>query len=369
MLYITFIGLRPMRNVARHHRRIKQENNTELSTDIKVSVIVYTRNDERHIAEYIESLMNQKGVDFEVIVVDDASADHNTCVIEGLCNKFPNLYMTFVPDDARSLSRRKLSLTLGMKAAKNEVVITTSAICKITSDRWLYNMVRHFENPNIEITLGYSHCDKHDLKGIGRWYRSFDSLCCATQWIGQALNHAPYRGDGFNLAFRRRNFFEQNGYAKTIYLQYGDDDLFINQFANSQNTTVEISNESQLTINWEESEPRLWLDRKEHYSFTEKFLKTNAFVNRHIMHSAYWLMTISSAITIFHTLPDLSATFLISLILIALWGYMICLYRRAAVALNDIRLWWSIPLFYLIHPLADIFYRLIFQSRKISNYT
>ena len=54
MLYIAIIGLRPMRNVARHHRRIKEENKSESSTDIKTSVIVYTRNDEQHIAEYIE---------------------------------------------------------------------------------------------------------------------------------------------------------------------------------------------------------------------------------------------------------------------------------------------------------------------------
>ena len=91
MLYIAIFGLRPMRSVARHHRRIKEENKSEATTDIKASVIVYTRNDEQHIAEYVESLMSQKGVDFEVIIVDDASADHNTSVIEALCNKHPNL--------------------------------------------------------------------------------------------------------------------------------------------------------------------------------------------------------------------------------------------------------------------------------------
>ena len=169
--------------------------------------------------------------------------------------------------------------------------------------------------------------------------------------------------------FRKKNFFEQNGYAQTIYLQYGDDDLFINQFANSHNTAIEISTDSQLLINWGKSEPRLWLDRKEHYTFTGRFLKTKAFINRHIMHSAYWLMAVSSVITMIYTLPDLSAMLLTSLLHITLWGYMICLYRRAAIALNDIKLWWSIPLFHFIHPLVNLIYRLIFRSRKMSNYT
>ena len=87
------------------------------------------------------------------------------------------------------------------------------------------------------------------------------------------------------------------------------------------------------------------------------------------MHSAYWLMAVSSVITMIYTLPDLSAMLLTSLLFITLWGYMICLYRRAAIALNDIKLWWSIPLFHLIQPLADLIYRLTFRSRKMSNYT
>ena len=230
-LYICIIGLRHYRTVARHYRRLPSATDEDASTAVKASVIVYTHNDAATIVDYIDSLMSQKGVDFEVIVVDDASSDYTANILDGLKEKYPALHTTFVPGDSHSLSRRKLSLTLGMKAAKNEVVVTTAACCKIQSDRWLHNIVRHFEHSGTEVVLGYSHVDKMSQKGLSRWYRSFDSLSTSALWLGYALLHSPYRGDGLNLAFRRTCFFEQNGYARTIYLHHGDDDLFINQFA------------------------------------------------------------------------------------------------------------------------------------------
>ena len=368
-LYISIIGLRHYRTVARHYRRLPSATDKDASTAVKASVIVYTHNDAATIVDYIDSLMSQKGVDFEVIVVDDASSDYTANILDGLKEKYPALHTTFVPGDSHSLSRRKLSLTLGMKAAKNEVVVTTAACCKIQSDRWLHNIVRHFEHSGTEVVLGYSHVDKMSQKGLSRWYRSFDSLSTSALWLGYALLHSPYRGDGLNLAFRRRCFFEQNGYARTIYLHHGDDDLFINQFATGSNTRVEIAADSHLTVDWGESEARLWLDRKELYTFTARYLKTKAFTDRHLCQIARWLMIIAGAATIATTHPNIVPTLAIALILITVWGYEICLYRRTARALGGIRLWWSVPLFMLMQPLVDIVYRAIFRRRKSVNFT
>lgn len=368
-LYIVIWGLMPMRKTSNYFKKSTSNVSSPNMTPIKASVIVYARNDENNIASYLDNLMQQKCVDFEVIVVNDASADHTAEIVESLTSKYPNLYMTFVPDDARSLSRRKLSLTLGMKAAKNEVVITTAANLKILSDYWLYNIVRHFEDPKIEITLGFSHIDKNSQKGFGRWFRSFDSLTTASLWLGYAINKMPYRGDGLNLAFRRKNFFDQNGYARTIYLQYGDDDLFINQFATGENTAVELSHDSQLSIDWGESESRLWLDRKEHYTFTAKYLNTKAFICQNILHISHWIMIIACIASCIFKYPNFAPSLIIFILLITIWGYQIYLYRRTAHALQSIRLWWSVALFSIAKPLTDAIYKIKFRKRRLSNFT
>lgn len=368
-LYVAIIGLRHLRVVARHFHRLPHDIQDNASTPVKASVVVYTHNDASTIADYIDSVMSQKGVEYEVIVVDDASSDYTANILDGLKDKYLALRTTFVPNDSHSLSHRKLALTLGIKAAKHDVIISTTANCKILSNRWLYSIVRHFENPKTDITLGYSHVDKTSQKDIFRWYRSFDSLSTSSLWLGYALSKAPYRGDGHNLAFRRKCFFEQNGYARTIYLHHGDDDLFINQFATSDNTHVEICRESQLIVDWGVSEPRLWLDNKERYTFTARYLKTKAFIDRNISQSAQWLMTLTGITTAIYALPNLVPGLLITLMFIMLWGYQIYLYRRASKALGAIRLWWSIPLFMLMQPIIDIIYRAIFRTRKSANYT
>mgnify|MGYP007083028735 CR=1 FL=1 len=48
---------------------------------------------------------------------------------------------TYVPSDARYLSRRKLAFTLGVKAAKYDILLFTEANCQPLNDQWLSAMV------------------------------------------------------------------------------------------------------------------------------------------------------------------------------------------------------------------------------------
>jgi hypothetical protein len=48
----------------------------------------------------------------------------------------------------------------------------------------------------------------------------------------------PYTGVGRNMAYKREEFFKTNGFIDHMKIRSGDDDLFINQAANSSNTTV-----------------------------------------------------------------------------------------------------------------------------------
>lgn len=370
LLGTSVFGFRPMRILARHCRRLPEDMPTDdMISSVKVSVIVYTRNVETSVATYIESLMNQRGVDFEVIVVDDASADHTAGIVESLLPKYPNLYMTFVPEDSRSLSRRKLSLTLGMKAAKGDVVVTTAANCIIRSEWWLHHMVSNFSDRSTEIVLGFSHIDAAVQCGVGGRYRAFDSVVEASLWLGYALNHKAYRGDGFNLAFRRKLFFEQNGYARSIYLQHGDDDLFINEIANDKNTVVQLHPHSQLIVDWGDSEKRMWLDRKEHYSFTSHYLKTRAFILSRFSFVSLWIGTVCAVAVLATDWLNLISVIIASLLLLFSWGYQICLYRRVANALGSRRLTLAVPLLMLLKPVCDLIYKISFRRRKSSNFT
>ena len=74
---------------------------------------------------------------YEVIVVDESSTDETDDVLKLLKQDHPNLYSTFIPKPNPHIMRRKLALSLGIKAAKNEWVIITSIENAPAYEEWL----------------------------------------------------------------------------------------------------------------------------------------------------------------------------------------------------------------------------------------
>ncbi len=74
---------------------------------------------------------------YEVIVVDESSTDETDDVLKLLKQDHPNLYSTFIPKPNPHITRRKLALSLGIKAAKNEWVIITSIEDAPAYEEWL----------------------------------------------------------------------------------------------------------------------------------------------------------------------------------------------------------------------------------------
>ncbi len=356
-------------NYAKKSLQDKNESDATIHKYPKASIIVYALNAEKTISEYLDSLLIQKYPDFEIIVVNDASEDNTALIVENYTLIHNNVYMTFMPASSHNISRRKMALTLGIKAAKGEFVITTSSDTIIQSPYWLANLMRHCDNASTDIILGYSHISQSEMKGATRWYRSFDSIIDAALWLGAAINKKAYRGDRHNLAFRKDIFFANKGYAKSMCFQNGDDDLFINQISTADNTCVEISPESQLILNWGKAEKRLWIDSKERYSFTAKYLGTKFFVLQRLHFLANWIVAVSCIALILLSFTQLFPLLIASFILLSLWTIQIITYRRVATSLQCIRLWWSVPFFMLLKPIVDIIYKMQFSSRKSKNYT
>ncbi|HET7897667.1 MAG TPA: glycosyltransferase family 2 protein, partial [Flavisolibacter sp.] len=106
----------------------------------------------------------------------------------------------------------------------------------------------------------------------------FETFHTALQYMGYALAGKPYMGVGRNLAYRRSLFFRNKGFSSINHIPSGDDDLFINQVANKENTAVVIDPEA-FTISTPKTTWKDWMRQKgRHYSTGKFYRKSHQFL-------------------------------------------------------------------------------------------
>jgi cellulose synthase/poly-beta-1,6-N-acetylglucosamine synthase-like glycosyltransferase len=206
-----------------------------------VSVIICARNEEENLRNLLPAVLEQDYPEYEVIVVNDCSEDDSYNVLGGYLGKYPYLKVSNIIRDPKFTHNKKFAQFIGIKAAKNEVLLFTDADCKPESDKWLGTMVSHFDDKT-DFVLGYG--GYLSRKGLLNKYIRYDSTVIAMQYLGMAIRGIPYMGVGRNLAYRRSIFFDKKGFSTHTHLASGDDDLFVNSNASKNNIAVEFRKES-----------------------------------------------------------------------------------------------------------------------------
>ncbi len=337
----------------------------------EVSVIVYSGSDPDTIRTTVAKILEQDYPRFEIIVVCDGPQELAGDLGDMLQSDSKRIYVTYIQPGSHNLSRRKLALTIGMKAARGEVVVITSDNISIPSQSWLSAMAEPFigeAGRHIDVSLGVTHINFPELRGPLKWYHQFDALLTDALWIGYAAQGQPYRGDGYNLAFRRKTFFDHKGFAKTINLHTGDDDLFVNEIANGANTRLVCWPGAHITLNWGASANRVLSIRKAAYSFTSRWLPKTPFIRSGTAMLLQWIIP---ALCIWGALinwlnPIAAAA---ALILLTTWGAEIYFYRKLAKAYGAVRLWWGVMPFWLWRPIGDLFFRMEHRHSRKKHFT
>ncbi|MDE7180132.1 MAG: hypothetical protein K2N88_02910 [Muribaculaceae bacterium] len=338
----------------------------------KATVLIYCQSDEEVLTEMLDALAQQDYPDYEAVVVCEATPEYAEILNEKYSKLYTDVYVTFMLPGSHNVSRRKLAITIGVKAAKGEVIVNTVANVTIPSTTWLSSMMAPFcgeSGKHKDVVLGLSRIDFTDMKGPGKWFRQFDSVLTNALWVGYAASGHPYRGDGYNLAFRRETFFRHKGYARSINLHYGDDDIFINEIATPSNTAVVVSDDSIIETNWGDSANRVWSILKERYWFTSRWLPRAPFVQASMMPAMAWLVLTASVGAALVALPNLMAAVIGLVInLLLFWGEISC-YRRLASRFGAVRLWWGVVPFWLWRPVANAVFKYDHRHSSKKNFT
>jgi glycosyltransferase involved in cell wall biosynthesis len=274
LVYLIFI----FSKIGRHQRNIDAATQlTEPKTDfsVGVSVVVCAWNELENLRELLPLLLRQDHPDFEVIVVDDRSDDecYDYLLYEAL--KHDKLRLVRINEMPQHITPKKYALTLGIKAARNELILLTDADCRPVSDQWIREMQSSMKDEK-EIVLGFS---PYEVKsGLLNFFIRYETFYTAVQYLSFALAGYPYMGVGRNLMYKKSLFFRNNGFHSHQSVVGGDDDLFIKEVANRKNVNVCLQ-PNAFMVSLPKTTFREWFHQKKrhlsvgkHYKFRDKFL-------------------------------------------------------------------------------------------------
>ena len=177
---------------------------------------------------------------YQVIVVCQSTDGETQDYLKRMAAEYPHLYYTYIPESSRYMSRKKLQITLGVKAAKNEWIILTEPSCRPNNDKWLQTMARQCQEPN-HLVLGYVALDE-ETKGV----RRFESIRKAFYLLRRAQHTYGYRTHMPNVAFRKSDFMREQGYQGNLELVRGEYDFLVNKYAECGDTAVELDSDGWL---------------------------------------------------------------------------------------------------------------------------
>ncbi len=371
-LILLFFFMPMLRRVTSLARRQTDSELSDNEVFPPVTVMVYAHNDAWNLPTLISDIYAQDYPgEIEVVVVNDIAVDNTEDVVRELQLEHPSLYLTFMPERSRNLSRKKLAVTLGLKAARHDVVVLTCGNCRIDSSDWLRRMMRHIVEGK-DVVIGYATLRDSDGEygdGISSGMRSFDSVWDAIRYLSSAVSGHPQRGNGNNLVYRKHLFFSNNGFAKSLNLNYGDDDILVSEIANGSNCAVEISRQS--IVEARETRPGVVYElEKLRHDFTARYLPYRQRLAMGLYCTSSWLWIAALIVMVSTGWPSLIPLCFAIVLAAGLWIPLMFSWRGVSRALmSPHAAFLTLPFLILWHPFYNLRYRIAGYRNKRENYT
>ena len=249
--------------------------------DSSIRIIICIRNEAENLIQYLPKILKQDVGKYYVTVIDDYSTDDSFSILQEFENKYEHL--TVHQNNIRK--GKKLSVHEYVSGIEEDILVYTDGDCIPDTDSWLRLMTDPCKGEK-SIVLGYGPFLKE--KGLLNNFARFECTLTAIQYLSYALSGIPYMGVGRNLVYRKDLFTAQNGFYDHLEVLSGDDDLFINQVANKENTTIQIDPGSfmysKAPDTWKDffRQKRRHISTSHNYRFIHKIL-LSLFAGSHII--------------------------------------------------------------------------------------
>ena len=278
-----------------------------------ISIIFTPHDNAQELAKNLPLYLNQDyPTDFQVIVVAPQN-DHETSDVLKRFASNTHLYTTFIPESSRYMSKKKLAITLGVKAAKYDWVLMADICCFPTGDNWLKALARNCQEEK-ELVVGYTRYEDETPD-----YRRFERYYLARYFIHEYQHNRAYACPFNALVFRKKTFLQAEGFRGNLKYIRGEYDFMVNKYAKADNLTFENSPEGTLIE--EAPTDKVWLgghlfymENRQHLERTpqHRFLP---YVDQTALHGNYFLQCIALTVSLLLGMWTISVAAGLSLII------------------------------------------------------
>lgn len=194
--------------------------NKEIKIDRKdqnllVSIIVAFRNEEYNLPSLINSVLNLKHQNFELILVNDHSEDASHSIVQKFASKDKRIKLIQMLDG----EGKKKAISIAVHQSKSELIFCTDADCILPTD-WISQLLPYFESDKIKIVAAAVKLSYHNffekLQAL-----EFSSLIATS--AGAAKRNYPLMINAANMAFRKGVYLELENELDTVISVSGDD--------------------------------------------------------------------------------------------------------------------------------------------------
>lgn len=195
---------------------------------INISVIVTVYNIENYIRECLHSILNQTGIECEIICVDDASTDKSKCILEEIAKKDSRVKVICHSYNKGHASARNT----GYRYAKGEYLYSVDGDDLLPQGA-LQRMYACAKENDLDL-LGFeasAFFDSEDLRGFGKEDDYVRKYKYSGVYDGAELFALLIKNKDRAIANRvlycyKRSFFIENHLFDEEGLRYGDDSMF-----------------------------------------------------------------------------------------------------------------------------------------------
>ncbi|WP_162845436.1 glycosyltransferase [Labilibaculum antarcticum] len=290
----------------------KEKKNIYSEKTEPVSIVICAKNEGQYLQENLSGFLEQDYPNFELIVVNDGSEDDTETIIAQHQIKYPNLRTTKIPLDDKFHHNKKLALSIGIKAAKNEKIVFTNIQSKASSKRWLQEFVNSWDKG---VQIGYVNFE--NKKGFLYNFFKFDLLSKNIKNASFASSGKAHSGNGDNLGYKKSEFYANKGFVKHSHFEAGHDHLMVLQLSKLSGTSVCIQPEAKIYLSSENAFSQ-WVKINQQYYKCRKYLplKIRLLIDLEPVSKLFFFATIVYALFFTHLYFFLAIIYLARIILI-----------------------------------------------------